>query len=221
MGGDYYDFIELDDGRLAVLVGDASGHGMAAGLLMAIAKSCLEMAVDLDPRPVQVLHLLNRTLYRTGGRRAFMSLFYGLLDPTTGALEYASAGHPFPLLRRADGEIEELGKGGLPLGLRPKLELESNAVEIDPGDLLLLYSDGLPEAIDKNGNDFGYERMRTLLEKGGAAEEVHHRIRLALDRHLGTSEPEDDFSLVVLRRMVIPPPPPPIAARVLESAPPS
>ncbi len=125
VGGDYYDFSLLEDGRLALMVGDASGHGMAAGLLMAIANATLGLAVDLDPSPQAVMRLLNRTLCRTGGTREFMSIFYALLDPRTGALEYASAGHPFPLLRRRDGTIEELGQGGLPLGVRRDLAFSS------------------------------------------------------------------------------------------------
>lgn len=112
VGGDYYDVLPLADGRLALFVGDASGHGMAAGLLMAVANASLKTALDLDPAPGRVASLLNRTLYRTGDRRAFMTFFYGLLEPRTGVLEYVCAGHPFPLLRRQAGEVLELGEGG-------------------------------------------------------------------------------------------------------------
>ncbi|OFV83122.1 MAG: hypothetical protein A2Y78_00410, partial [Acidobacteria bacterium RBG_13_68_16] len=111
IGGDYYDFLPLPDGRFALVIGDASGHGMAAGLLMAIANAALKLAIEVDPLPERVAALLNRVLCRTGDRRAFMSLFYGLLTPSSGHLEYVCAGHPFPLLRRAAGEVEELGKG--------------------------------------------------------------------------------------------------------------
>ncbi|TNF76704.1 MAG: hypothetical protein EP299_05165 [Acidobacteria bacterium] len=138
VGGDYYDFQRLPDGRLALLIGDASGHGIAAGLLMAIANATLKTALDLDPEPRAVATLLNGALYRTGDRRAFMTLFYGLLEPDTGHLQYICAGHPFPLLRRAGGEIEELGEGTLPLGLRRTVEVSTKSVTIEPGDLLVL-----------------------------------------------------------------------------------
>src|SRR5262245_45518563 len=114
VGGDYYDLTLLPRGRLSPMMGDASGHGMAAGLVMAIANATLKTALDLDPSPERVLALLNRTLCRTGTKRTFMSVFYAVLTPETGELEYVCAGHPFPLLRRA-GAVEELGCGGFPL----------------------------------------------------------------------------------------------------------
>src|SRR5258705_1779404 len=99
----------LPGGGIALLVSDASGHGMAAGLVMAIANATLKTALDLDPAPEKVLALLNRTLCRTGNRRTFLSVFFALLEPQSGEMEYVCAGHPFPYLRRADGRIEELG----------------------------------------------------------------------------------------------------------------
>ena len=105
VGGDYYDISVLPDQRVALVIGDASGHGIAAGLLMAIANATLKTALEVDPAPDKVARLLNSTLYRTGDRRAFMSLFYALLEPSTGIVEYVCAGHPFPLLRRRDGSV--------------------------------------------------------------------------------------------------------------------
>ncbi|MEE2776324.1 MAG: PP2C family protein-serine/threonine phosphatase [Acidobacteriota bacterium] len=209
VGGDYYDFSLLEDGRLAVMVGDASGHGMAAGLLMAIANATLKLAVDLDPAPPSVLRMLNRTLCRTGDRRSFMSIFYGLLDPTSGALEFASAGHPFPLLRRLGGEVEELGEGGLALGFRDDLEFRAYSTTVECGDAMVLYSDGLPEGVDGSGDSFGYERLRDLVTAGGTAEAIHERILLAFDQYRGDEPLADDFSLVVVGRSTTVPPPPP------------
>ncbi len=118
IGGDYYKFHLLPDGRMAIVVADASGHGMAAGLLMAIADATLHIALELDPSPVAVSTLLQRAIWRTGDRRSFLTLFYALLDPATGSVEYVCAGHPFPLLRRAGGAIEEPALGSFPLGMR-------------------------------------------------------------------------------------------------------
>jgi serine phosphatase RsbU (regulator of sigma subunit) len=200
VGGDYYDFQPAAGGRLALVVGDASGHGMAAGLVMAIANATLRTALDIDPGCQQVLALLNRVICRTGDRRTFMSLFYGLLDPASGRLEYVGAGHPFPLLRRSAGRVVELGRGGLPLGLRDPLPVEPEALTLAPGDLLLLYSDGLPEAVNAGGQAFGFERLAQLLGEGGAPQEVHDRILAAFDAHLAGTPLKDDLTLVVVER---------------------
>ncbi len=213
VGGDYYDFPELPDGRLAILMADASGHGIAAGLLMAIANATLKTALEIDPEPTQVAALLNSALFRTGDRRAFMTLFYGLLDPETGEMDYVCAGHPFPMLRRAGGEVVELGTGNLPLGLRASLDLHSESVSMDEGDLLVLFTDGLPEAISgPDGESFGFERLRSLLTEVGSARRVHDRILMSFDKHVVNEPLHDDVTLLVVGRDVqtIPPPPPPL-----------
>ena len=201
VGGDYYDFIPLADGRLVLVAGDASGHGMAAGLLMAIANATLHTAVDIDPRPRPVAAMLNRALCRSGGRRAFMTLFYGLLEPVAGRFDFLCAGHPFPLLRRGDGTVAELGAGGLPLGLRADLDLAEDGVAFAPGDLLLLYTDGLPEAVNAAGQAFGFDRLTALVREGGGAREVHDRVLAAFDAHLAGGALTDDLSLVVVERL--------------------
>ncbi|MEA2558585.1 MAG: phosphoserine phosphatase RsbU/P [Acidobacteriota bacterium] len=202
VGGDYYDLTPLPDGRVALLVGDASGHGMAAGLVMAIANATLKTALDLDPSPERVIRLLNRTLCRTGTNRTFMTIFYALLDPGTGEMEYVCAGHPFPLLRRADGTIEELGCGGLPLGMREPLDLCSESVVLEPGDLLLLYTDGLAEALDTKGSEaFGYPRITALTRAGGSPHAVHERILRAFDSHVGDEPLRDDLTLLIAARL--------------------
>ena len=210
IGGDYYDFLELDDGRWAIAVGDASGHGIGAGLLMAIASASLRTAAELDPDPAAVLGLLDRTLARTGGRRAFMTLFYAVLDPSDGGLEFACAGHPFPLLRRSSGQLEELGEGALPLGLGRRKTYATRSSRLDPGDQLVLYSDGLPEACSSDDNAFGFDRLRALVVGGRSARHTHDRILEAIERHLGGRSLLDDLTLVVVERQPpIPPVPPP------------
>lgn len=214
VGGDYYDLTLLPDGRLALTMGDASGHGMAAGLVMAIANATLKTALDLDPGPERVLALLNRTLCRTGTKRTFLSLFYAVLTPATGELEYVCAGHPFPLLRREDGTIEELGAGGFPLGLREPLEVVRQTVALQSGDQLVLYTDGLPEAVDPPGkNAFGYERIHAALELGGSPQTVHDCILQSFDRHVGGEALHDDLTLLVIARL------PPLPAEVTDIVP--
>jgi len=211
IGGDYYDLLKAPDGRIVIVVGDASGHGIAAGLLMAIANASLKTALDLDPEPEAVTALLNRALFRTGDRRAFMTLFYGLLDPESGRLDYVCTGHPFPFLRRAGGEVMELGTGQLPLGMRPELEVETMSVQLEEGDLLVLFSDGLPEALDDKGRAFGFDRLRDLIGELAPPHGIHDRILQAFDSHLGEEDLSDDLTLVVMAKKsgIVPPPPPP------------
>jgi sigma-B regulation protein RsbU (phosphoserine phosphatase) len=200
VGGDYYEFLPLADGRLALAAGDASGHGIAAAMLMAISNATLRLAVDTDPEPLAVAAMMNRALTGTGGPRAFLTLFYALLEPASGRLDYVCAGHPFPLLRRRDGEIRKLGKGSFPLGLRPRLELAAGRDEIRPGDLLLLYTDGIPEALGEEGEAFGFERLQRCLERAGTPQEVHDRIVAEIERFENRGEHDDDQSLVVIGR---------------------
>ena len=207
IGGDYHDFQRTADGRLAIVVGDASGHGMAAALIMAIANTTLKAAIDVDPEPRAVLTRLNQALFRTGGRKAFMTCFYGVLDPENGRLEYACAGHPFPLLLRAGGELGELGTGALPLGIKESVTVTPEAVSVEPGDRLLFYSDGLPEALDDaKGRAFGFGRLRELLAARGTAREIHDRVLAAFDEHVGSSPLADDLTLVVVHRLSGPQP---------------
>jgi sigma-B regulation protein RsbU (phosphoserine phosphatase) len=201
IGGDYYDFFHLPADRFVLVIGDASGHGMAAGLLMATANAALKLATEVDPAPERVASLLNRVLVRTGDRRAFMSLFYAVLAPATGQIEYVCAGHPFPLLRRASGGVEELGRGSFPLGLRDGLESNAATVTLEPGDLLLLYSDGLPEAVNGAGEAFGYDALRQLLRVEGTPQAIHDRLLRALTTHIAGEPLKDDVSIVVVARV--------------------
>lgn len=201
IGGDYYQFHRLADGRLAIVVADASGHGMAAGLLMAIANATLHIALELDPSPVAVSTLLHRAIWRTGDRRSFLTLFYALLDPTTGTLEYVCAGHPFPLLRRASGAIEEPALGSFPLGMRETVNPASGRLTLSPGELLVLFSDGLFEGVDHGGQAFGFERLRSALARAPTAPAAHDQISAAFAAHIGSEPLADDLTLVVVERL--------------------
>jgi phosphoserine phosphatase RsbU/P len=201
IGGDYYQFQCLPDGRVAIVVADASGHGMAAGLLMAIANATLHVALELDPSPVAVATLLHRALWRTGDRRSFLTLFYGLLEPATGQIEYVCAGHPFPLLRRAGGSIEEPALGSFPLGMRETLHPTTGRLQLCPGELLLLFTDGLFEGVDRAGQAFGFDRLRGALAPGGDAQQAHGRALAAFEGHVGSEPLADDVTLVVVQRL--------------------
>jgi sigma-B regulation protein RsbU (phosphoserine phosphatase) len=200
IGGDYYEFLSLADGRLVLVVGDASGHGIAAGLLMAIANSALKVGFDSGSDPVAAAESVNHALCRTGGTREFMTLFCGVLDPSNGRFRFICAGHPYPYLRRAGGEICELGAGSLPLGMRLEINLEADETVIEPGDTLLLYTDGIVETLAPGGEAFGFERLRAALAPGGSSRAVHDRVLAALDSFRAHEPVHDDCSLVVVNR---------------------
>jgi serine phosphatase RsbU (regulator of sigma subunit) len=201
IGGDYYDFLTLDDGRLVLLMGDASGHGIAAGLVMAVASSTLGLAFDDGDDPAAAALLVNRALCRVGTRRSFMTLFCGVLEPTTGRLRLVTAGHPYPLLRSADQTISELGSGSLPLGIRRDLQLEVHESVVGRGDLLLLSTDGVVETLDPSGASYGFDRLRDILAAGGSCREVHDRVLEDVDSFRGDEPIHDDRSLVVIERL--------------------
>lgn len=200
IGGDYYRFEPLADGRLAIVVADASGHGMAAGLLMAIADATLHLAIDIDPSPMAVASRLHRALRRTEDRRSFLTLFYGLLDRESGELDYVCAGHPFPLIRRANGTIEEPHLGSFPLGLRERLAPATGRLRLEPGDLLLLFTDGLFEGLGTRGEAFGFDRLRAALAAASGAVDAHRRVMDAFARHTGAEPLADDLTLLAIER---------------------
>lgn len=202
VGGDIYDFVILPDGRLAVLFGDASGHGMTAGLVMAVAHAAFRTQLETDPAPEPLFATLNRILCRTGGPRAFFGGVYLLLSPD-GSFEASVAGHP-PVLRIAEnGDIlERIGKGAYPLGVKTPLTWEIQRGRIEPGEALLLHSDGLSEARDSAGTEFGDFRIESAIRRWAALPASGLVAALAKDvmDFCGREVPEDDVSIATIRR---------------------
>jgi serine phosphatase RsbU (regulator of sigma subunit) len=202
VGGDFYDFLELEDGRLGVVVGDATGHGIPAALVMATTRSMLR-AVAQDPNysPGEVLRRANDPLVIDIPSNMFVTCFYAILDPTSGSLTYANAGHDLPYLRRRDGECEELRARGMPLGLMPGMSYEQKEIELDAGEAALFYSDGLVEAHDSKGEMFGFPRLRALVAEHGEAISLGDSLMEELYSFVGEGwEQEDDITLLTLRR---------------------
>ena len=200
VGGDWHGYDPEPDGLLRLAVADASGHGMAAGLLAAIANAALRCACELSLAPEESARLLHRVLRARGSGRSFLTLFLGRLDPSTGELDWAAAAHPSPLLRRASGELVELAQGAPPLGVGDECRPETGTVRLEPGDLLVLFTDGLYEAVGASGEPFGWPRVREIVAVGGGADATRDRLLAAFDAHLGAESPSDDLTLVVVAR---------------------
>ncbi|MEO8378380.1 MAG: PP2C family protein-serine/threonine phosphatase, partial [Acidobacteriota bacterium] len=202
VGGDIYDFIPLPDGRLAVLFGDASGHGMAAGLVMAVAHAAFRTQLEVDPSPSSIMASLNRILCRTGGSRSFFAACYFLFEPS-GRYLATVAGHP-PILRiGTDGTIHErIGRGAYPLGVKANLSWDVVEGTLDPGQRLLLHSDGLTESRNLQDNEFGDAYVETVVSwhPEAGAEALVESILGEWRGFMGATIPDDDVSIAVIRR---------------------
>jgi predicted ester cyclase len=201
VGGDFYDFLELEDGRLGLVVGDATGHGMPAALVMATTRGMLRAVVQSLESPGEVLARVNEALVADIPPSTFVSCFYGVLDPKDGHLSYANAGHNLPC-RRHDGQAEELRARGMPLGLMPGMRYEEKETILASGDSTLFYSDGLVEAHDPQGEMFGFPRLRELVAGHGEERSLGDFLLKQLYSFVGEDwEQEDDITLVTLRRV--------------------
>jgi serine phosphatase RsbU (regulator of sigma subunit) len=209
VGGDFYDFLELPGGRLGLVVGDATGHGMPAALVMATARSMLRAVAQASDSPGEVLRRTNDPLVLDIPPNMFVTCFYGILDPQSGRLVYANAGHDLPyLLHRGGSDAQELRARGMPLGLMVGMSYEEKEIVLQEGDSALLYSDGLVEAHDPRGEMFGFPRLRALIVEHGGGETEKEAKKPLVDSLLEELysfteegwEQEDDITLLTLRR---------------------
>ncbi len=203
VGGDFYDFFELEDGRLGVVVGDATGKGVPAALMAEATSNMLRaLAQGLSSSsPGEVLERVNETLLARIPPNTFVTCFYAILDPKSASLSYANAGHDLPYLHR-NGDAQELRARGMPLGLMPGMGYEEKEIVLDAGQSVLFYSDGLVEAHNSKGEMFGFPRLRTLVAQHGAEERsLGDSLLEELERFTGEGwEQEDDITLLTLQR---------------------
>jgi hypothetical protein len=202
VGGDFYDVLALEDGRLAVAVGDVAGHGVSSGLVMSMAKSALAVQVTFNPGVAAVFETLNRTVYQTARKRLLTTLCYALLDPVRRELVYASAGHLFPYRITTEGRVEALESIAYPLGVRGTLHVEPRTARLAPGDTLFLFSDGLIEARPEDSEHlYGFDRLEQSLARHAhkGVEGLRDGVLEDVERHAGHGLREDDQTILVLR----------------------
>jgi serine phosphatase RsbU (regulator of sigma subunit)/predicted ester cyclase len=202
VGGDFYDFFELEDGRVGVAVGDATGKGIPAALAVTASSSMLRaVAQDLSYSPGEVLGRVNETLLARIPANMFVTCFYAILDPKSGSLSYANAGHDLPYLHRTSGEAEELRARGMPLGLMPGMGYEEKETMLEAGEAALFYTDGLVEAHEAKGEMFGFPRLGALVAERGKERSLGDFLLEELYSFTGEGwEQEDDITLLTLRR---------------------
>lgn len=203
--GDYYDLIELGDQKFGMVMADVSGHGTPAMVAMALGRSLVHQLTLQARSPAELLGLTNKLMFHHLPTSQYMTMFYGICDPKTGVIQYSSAGHNPPLLIRADGRAEFLtGCEGFPIKLiSPDADYDDHEIQLQPGDKLLLYTDGIPEARNAAGELFESDRFTRAAEKAGAfgAEEALESIIDTLAEYTDGTPLEDDVTMLLIHRL--------------------
>lgn len=203
IGGDYYDFLQKDDGTLALIVADISGKGVPAALLMAVLQASIRALVPVVSGPADLMNRLNRALVENTPDNRFATVFYAELDPRNHRLEYASGGHNPCLLWTPAGGVQTLDSSGPIVGLVSRASYASRTVDVPVGSTLMLYTDGVTELLTEEGNEFGIDPLVEILARSGGAgaHELIDRVHDRMHSYIGSDRFDDDITLVVLRRL--------------------
>ncbi len=203
IGGDYYDFIPRPDGRMIIALGDVSGKGTAAALLMSSLHAAVHAQVASHQSIAETITAVNRYLADNIPANRFVTLFYAELDPPTGSLSFLNAGHNPPLIVHAAGTVEKLAAGGLPLGIMPDTPYREGRTQLQPGDALVIYSDGVTETQNPAGEEYGPDRLQNVvfhnLDESAAG--IRDKIEAALTKFAQGTPAVDDITLVIVKRM--------------------
>jgi serine phosphatase RsbU (regulator of sigma subunit) len=204
VAGDYYDFIPGDGGKLGLVIADVSGKGMPAALFMVLTRSIVRASLDHAPSPAKGISRANRLLCAEASGGMFVTLFYALLNPATGEVTYVNAGHNPPLLYRADQEqLTQLEPTGMALGVVTDTSFEQGRLHLQPGDFVVWYTDGVPDAIDAQERGFGMERLQHVIldNRRAPAVDMVAALEGAIDDFAGPGDPFDDIAIVVAKRL--------------------
>ncbi len=200
VGGDFYDFIELPEGRIGVVIGDVTDKGVPAAMVMAATRSVLRASAQRVVSPGAVLERVNELMCPDMPAKMFVTCLYGVLEPATGRFRFANAGHNLPYVRTGSGSAE-LRATGMPIGLLPGIIYEETEAQLEPGETMLLHSDGVAEAHGPAGDMFGFPQLQDVVGSRSGRGEVIDRVLTELGRFTGSGwEQEDDITLVALTR---------------------
>ena len=201
VGGDFFDVIHLADGRIGIAIADVSDKGVPAALFMMSCRTLIKGAAIGKTDPGEVLHEVNQLLQEDNDAAMFVTVFYGVYDPDSRRFHYANGGHNSPLVVHADGSSAELPlTGGIALGLIPDLDYDNKSVTLAPGDLIVMYTDGVTEAFDEQGNQFGTQRLQEVF--AGAeptdVQAANRSVFEAVEKFAGDTPQSDDITCVTL-----------------------
>jgi sigma-B regulation protein RsbU (phosphoserine phosphatase) len=202
VGGDYFDFIPMDDSRLAICLGDVSGKGLPASLLMANLQATMRGQLLTDCSPKDCVSRSNTLLYRSTNSEKFVTFFYSMLDASTHTLAYSNAGHENPILISADGTINRLETGGVVLGIMDNYPFEDAAMTLQTGDVVAIYTDGIIEAMNPKNEMFGEERLIDILRESRTltSEKIIAAVVAAVRKFAASAAQFDDITIVVVKR---------------------
>lgn len=202
IGGDYYDVFPLSPTRLAVAIGDVSGHGLSTGIVMAMVKAAMTTLIEEGADELSLFRRLNELVHRSTERRAFMTLAFTVFDLERGTIRHTNAGHIYPYILRADGTSTSIEAPSLPLGVRSSLTAQTVECDLRAGDTFVYLSDGIIEAQDENGEPLGFDELEALLAatpQDLTAEQVRDTVLAAVADHAGLRPADDDRTIMVLR----------------------
>jgi sigma-B regulation protein RsbU (phosphoserine phosphatase) len=202
VSGDFYDFMELSDGRWAMAIADVADKGFPAALFMALSRTILRTIAFNRREPARVLERSNQLIYRDTSSDLFVTVFYAIWDPSTQILSYSSGGHNPPVLVSRKGKISLLSTEGIALGVLEDVKIGQNQVKLAQGDTVVFYTDGISEAMNEDYDEFGLERLCTVIKdaRRETAAEIVQTITRAIDDHSGETAQFDDITMVVLKR---------------------
>ena len=205
--GDFYDVMPLQNGKLGILIADVVDKGVGAALYMALSWTLIRTyAAEYPTQPELVLSAVNRRILMDTSAEQFVSVFYGIIDPSTGAMTYCNAGHYPPYLLRAHngGAVESLTGTGMVLGVEKDVKWQQASAQLAPGDVLVLYTDGITDAEDERGAFFGQERLLETVQAslGSSAQDIQDSLLTAVHNFVGNSVQFDDMALMVVMRDV-------------------
>ncbi|MCK4461342.1 MAG: serine/threonine-protein phosphatase, partial [candidate division Zixibacteria bacterium] len=203
VGGDYYDFIKIVEGQYGIAIGDVSGKGIPASLIMASFRASLIAEIRNNYALRTICRKVNNLLYESVRPGSFVTAVYGVLDSKNHVFTFANCGHCLPILLRSDGSVEYLREGGPLFGVTPEAEYEERPVYINPGDIIYLYTDGISEVFDRDDEELGLDRLTDIVRENRErpSAEILDAVYLAVRQFASPEHVFDDLTMIVVKRL--------------------